>query len=160
MVVRGGLACLWVFSEGGGRIRCCRFLRLVVFLYASLHGLLVLRTSCLSVLSAQTYPQNKPLTTCLHQVIVTSFLFPDAKFSLTRLQSVLRSLGNDKERLVIDLSCRRVGTAWVVAMDKWQRLTDMEVNEGLSAVPFLPSFLPSSMPSPNFPLPPTHPHYP
>ena len=62
---------------------------------------------------------------------MTSYLFPDAKFSIERLKGVLEALGWDKEKLVIDLSCRRVGAKWVVAMDKWQRLTDMEVNEGL-----------------------------
>ncbi|MCJ1476819.1 Enzyme that catalyzes the fourth step in the histidine pathway [Lambiella insularis] len=63
------------------------------------------------------------------KVIITSYLFPDARFSLSRLQSVLQSLGNDKQKLIIDLSCRRVGARWVVAMDKWQRLTDMDVNQ-------------------------------
>lgn len=27
-------------------------------------------------------------------------------------------------------SCRRVADRWVVAMNKWQTLTDMEVNQG------------------------------
>jgi phosphoribosylformimino-5-aminoimidazole carboxamide ribotide isomerase len=47
---------------------------------------------------------------------------------------VLRALGNDKEKLVIDLSCRRRGDdCWFVAMNKWQTITDMEVNEGESS---------------------------
>lgn len=50
---------------------------------------------------------------------------------MERLRGILEALGGDQEKLVIDLSCRRVGGKWVVAMDKWQRLTDMEVNEGL-----------------------------
>lgn len=50
---------------------------------------------------------------------------------MKRLEGVLKALGGDKEKLVIDLSCRWVKGKWVVAMDKWQRLTDMEVNEGL-----------------------------
>lgn len=48
---------------------------------------------------------------------------------MDRLKSVLQALGGDKERLVIDLSCRRQGGGWVVAMNKWQNLTDMELNE-------------------------------
>ena len=64
------------------------------------------------------------------KVIITSFLFPSGKFSQVRLDSVLAALGGDKERLVIDLSCRRKGDNWFVAMNKWQTLTDMEVNEG------------------------------
>ncbi|MCJ1247832.1 Enzyme that catalyzes the fourth step in the histidine pathway [Trapelia coarctata] len=63
------------------------------------------------------------------KVIVTSYLFPDAKFSVDRLKGVLEALGGQREKLVIDLSCRRVRGKWVVTMDKWQRLTDMEVNE-------------------------------
>ena len=69
------------------------------------------------------------------KIIVTSYLFPEASFSMERLRAILAALGEDKKKLVIDLSCRRQQfdngqTKWVVAMDKWQRLTDMEVNAG------------------------------
>ncbi|ETN40700.1 1-(5-phosphoribosyl)-5-[(5-phosphoribosylamino)methylideneamino] imidazole-4-carboxamide isomerase [Cyphellophora europaea CBS 101466] len=63
------------------------------------------------------------------RVIVTSFLFPEGRFSLERLQAVLSALGGDKERLVIDLSCRRTGSTWFVAMNKWQTITEMEVTK-------------------------------
>jgi len=56
-------------------------------------------------------------------------LFPNGRFSQERLDAVLVALGGDKEKLVIDLSCRRKGETWFVAMDKWQTITDMEVNE-------------------------------
>lgn len=65
-------------------------------------------------------------------MIITSYLFPDGKFSLERLQAVLEALGNDKNKLVIDLSCRRKDSTWFVAMNKWQTLTDMELNQGRS----------------------------
>jgi phosphoribosylformimino-5-aminoimidazole carboxamide ribotide isomerase len=45
------------------------------------------------------------------------------------LEEVLAAVGG-KERLVIDLSCRRRGEKWVVAMNRWQTMTDMEVNKG------------------------------
>lgn len=65
------------------------------------------------------------------QVIITSFLFPEGKFSQSRLDAVLEALGGDKIKLVIDLSCRRRGEdSWFVAMNKWQTITDMEVNQG------------------------------
>lgn len=32
---------------------------------------------------------------------------------------------------MVDLSCRRKGDKWVVAMNKWQTMTDMEVNRGM-----------------------------
>ncbi|KAK0661165.1 hypothetical protein QBC41DRAFT_350772 [Cercophora samala] len=64
------------------------------------------------------------------KVIITSYLFPSGTFSQERLDKVLAALGGDKEKLVIDLSCRRKGEdRWFVAMDKWQTITDMEVCE-------------------------------
>ncbi|KAL8657151.1 MAG: hypothetical protein Q9226_002210 [Calogaya cf. arnoldii] len=63
------------------------------------------------------------------KVIVTSSLFPEARFSLDRLKAVLSTLDDDVEKLVIDLSCRRTGGKWMVAMNKWQTITDMEVNQ-------------------------------
>ncbi|KAI0733281.1 Phosphoribosylformimino-5-aminoimidazole carboxamide ribotide isomerase [Fomitopsis betulina] len=61
------------------------------------------------------------------KVIVTSYLFPDAKFSLERLQCISSLVS--KDRLVVDVSCRRRGDKWFVAMNKWQTITDMEVNQ-------------------------------
>ncbi|KAG2181154.1 hypothetical protein INT43_008736 [Umbelopsis isabellina] len=61
------------------------------------------------------------------KVIVTSYLFPDAKFSLERLQKLCAIVGKDK--LVVDVSCRRKDNKWIVAMNKWQTMTDMEVNK-------------------------------
>lgn len=68
------------------------------------------------------------------QVIITSFLFPNGEFSQERLNDVLQSLGGDKSKLVIDLSCRRKGDTWFVAMNKWQTVTQFEVNQGESAL--------------------------
>ncbi|KAI0750875.1 Phosphoribosylformimino-5-aminoimidazole carboxamide ribotide isomerase [Daedaleopsis nitida] len=61
------------------------------------------------------------------KVIVTSYLFPDGRFSLERLRAVSAAVG--KERLVVDVSCRRRGDKWLVAMNKWQTITDMEVDK-------------------------------
>lgn len=30
---------------------------------------------------------------------------------------------------MVDVSCKKVGSEWIVAMDKWQTLTDMKVNK-------------------------------
>ncbi|GAA6000509.1 hypothetical protein JCM10207_008044 [Rhodosporidiobolus poonsookiae] len=60
------------------------------------------------------------------KVIVTSYLFPGAKFSEDRLRRLAEKVG--KERLVVDVSCRRKDDKWIVAMDRWQVMTDMEVN--------------------------------
>ncbi|KAF5321989.1 hypothetical protein D9619_000936 [Psilocybe cf. subviscida] len=59
------------------------------------------------------------------KVIVTSYLFPGGKFSSDNLKAVCAAVG--KERLVVDVSCRRRGDRWLVAMNKWQDITDMEV---------------------------------
>lgn len=49
---------------------------------------------------------------------------------------MLAALDGDKSKLVIDLSCRRRGEdRWFVAMNKWQTITDMEVNQGESPAP-------------------------
>jgi phosphoribosylformimino-5-aminoimidazole carboxamide ribotide isomerase len=62
---------------------------------------------------------------------VTSFLFPDGQFSQSRLDSVLKALEGNEEKLVIDLSCRRQGEdRWFVAMNKWQTITNMELTQG------------------------------
>jgi phosphoribosylformimino-5-aminoimidazole carboxamide ribotide isomerase len=65
------------------------------------------------------------------KVIVTSWLFPDGRFALERLDALERSVG--RERLVIDLSCRARADGgarrWLVAIDRWQRITDFAVDE-------------------------------
>ncbi|KAF9651152.1 Phosphoribosylformimino-5-aminoimidazole carboxamide ribotide isomerase [Thelephora ganbajun] len=60
------------------------------------------------------------------KIIVTSYLFPDAKFSLERLQKISSVVG--KDRLVVDVSCRKRGDKWFVAMNRWQDITDTEVS--------------------------------
>jgi phosphoribosylformimino-5-aminoimidazole carboxamide ribotide isomerase len=60
------------------------------------------------------------------KVIVTSWLFPNGKFSLDKLKLLSKTVGRD--RLVVDLSCRRRGDGWIVAMNKWQTMTDLEIN--------------------------------
>ncbi|KAI0375707.1 Phosphoribosylformimino-5-aminoimidazole carboxamide ribotide isomerase [Pilatotrama ljubarskyi] len=59
------------------------------------------------------------------KVIVTSYLFPEGRFALDRLKAISAAVG--KNRLVVDVSCRRRDDKWLVAMNKWQTITDMEV---------------------------------
>lgn len=59
-------------------------------------------------------------------VIVTSCLFDrDGKFQQNRLKDLVSAVG--AERLVLDLSCRRVDGGWSVAMNRWQTLTELRV---------------------------------
>lgn len=62
------------------------------------------------------------------KVILTSWLFPDGNFSMNRLKIISDLVG--RERLVIDLSCRlnKGRSGWTVAMNKWQTLTNLEIN--------------------------------
>ncbi|KAF8507604.1 Phosphoribosylformimino-5-aminoimidazole carboxamide ribotide isomerase [Gautieria morchelliformis] len=67
------------------------------------------------------------LTAGAEKIIVTSFLFPSSRFSLERLQHISSLVG--KAHLVVDVSCRRKHDGWYVAMNKWQDITDMQVNK-------------------------------
>ena len=59
-------------------------------------------------------------------VIVTSWVFREGKLDRARLAELVASIG--KERLVLDLSCRRRGDEYVVMMDRWKTYTDLTVN--------------------------------
>ncbi|MEE3327988.1 MAG: phosphoribosylformimino-5-aminoimidazole carboxamide ribotide isomerase [Myxococcota bacterium] len=60
------------------------------------------------------------------KVIVTSWLFPDGRLSLSRASELCERVGRD--RLVIDLSCVRRQDEWYVATDRWQNQTETPVN--------------------------------
>lgn len=59
-------------------------------------------------------------------VIVTSYIFQDGDLKMDRLQNMLDSVGKDK--LVIDLSCKKKDGKWFVVTDKWTKFSDLEVN--------------------------------
>lgn len=67
-------------------------------------------------------------------VIVTSSVFQNGMINRDRLASLVWKVG--KERLVLDLSCRRKGDTYFIVTDRWQTFTDVaisaEVLEGLS----------------------------
>ena len=62
-------------------------------------------------------------------VIVTSWLFVDGELSMERVAELSEHVG--RERLVIDLSCRRQGDGWCVATDRWQTLTRTRIAPAL-----------------------------
>jgi phosphoribosylformimino-5-aminoimidazole carboxamide ribotide isomerase len=75
-------------------------------------------------------------------VIVTSALFDaEGKFLEEVLHSLVAETG--REKLVIDLSCRRTPGGWTVAMDRWQKLTGMAVDHSTldRLAPFCDEFL-------------------
>lgn len=56
-------------------------------------------------------------------VIVTSYVFKDGRVNLDNLKKISSAVG--KNRLVIDLSCRRRGKAYYIVTDRWQKFTDV-----------------------------------
>lgn len=60
-------------------------------------------------------------------VIVTSYVFKDGRVSWERLQEMVNAVG--KDRLVLDLSCRMRDGQYVIVTDRWQKFTDVVVNE-------------------------------
>lgn len=74
-------------------------------------------------------PQNAAewLDAGASHVIVTSALFDtNGGFLPQILDELVAEVGRD--RLVIDLSCRKTGDGWTVAMNRWQTLTEMQVD--------------------------------
>ena len=60
-------------------------------------------------------------------VIVTSSVFKDGVVHEDRLAELVRRVG--KERLVLDLSCRKKGDAYYIVTDRWQKFTRVTVSE-------------------------------
>lgn len=75
-------------------------------------------------------------------MIVTSALFDaEGKFLEDTLRKLAERIG--RGRLVIDLSCRRTPDGWTVAMNRWQKLTDLHIDHATldRLAPFCDEFL-------------------
>lgn len=59
-------------------------------------------------------------------VIVTSWVFREGQVDWARLRQLVATVG--KERLVLDLSCRRRGDSYLVVTDRWQNFTALEIS--------------------------------
>ena len=59
-------------------------------------------------------------------VIVTSWVFQGGRVDWNRLGELVQITG--RERLVLDLSCRRRGLEYFVVTDRWQQFTELTVN--------------------------------
>jgi phosphoribosylformimino-5-aminoimidazole carboxamide ribotide isomerase len=60
-------------------------------------------------------------------VIVTSWVFREGQVDWTRLDELVKAIGKDK--LVLDLSCRKRGENYFVVTDRWQKFTELVVNK-------------------------------
>ena len=60
-------------------------------------------------------------------IIVTSYVFRDGMIDYGRLEKMVSVTG--KDRLVLDLSCRRRDGDYYVVTDRWQKFTDVKLSE-------------------------------
>ena len=60
-------------------------------------------------------------------VIVTSWVFREGRVDWARLEELVKLIG--KDHLVLDLSCRRRGEDYFVVTDRWQKFTELVVNQ-------------------------------
>lgn len=60
-------------------------------------------------------------------VIVTSYVFKNGQIDMNNLEKIKSAVG--KEHLVIDLSCRRKDNNYYIVTDRWQKFTDVLVDE-------------------------------
>lgn len=60
-------------------------------------------------------------------VIVTSYIFANGEFKFDNLKKISALVGKDK--LVIDLSCRKKGDKYYVVTDRWENFTQFELNQ-------------------------------
>ncbi|MDD5673812.1 MAG: phosphoribosylformimino-5-aminoimidazole carboxamide ribotide isomerase [Chitinivibrionales bacterium] len=60
-------------------------------------------------------------------VIVSSYFFVEKVLSLDRLSNLEKAVG--KERIVLDLSCKRHNDRYMVMIDRWQTMTELELGE-------------------------------
>lgn len=61
-------------------------------------------------------------------VIVTSFVFKDGKINWDNLEKLVKAVG--KERVVLDLSCRKREGEYYIVTDRWQKFTEEVLNVG------------------------------
>lgn len=60
-------------------------------------------------------------------VIVTSYVFKDGQFRKDRLKEMILAAG--REHLVLDLSCRKREGAYFIVTDRWQKYTEVKLDE-------------------------------
>ena len=58
-------------------------------------------------------------------VIVTSFVFRGGEIDMHNLELMKKAVG--RERLVLDLSCRKRGDDYYIVTDRWQKFTDTKL---------------------------------
>jgi len=74
------------------------------------------------------HPENAPgfLEEGASHVIITSWVFQGGRVDWDRLRQIVSLVG--KQRLVLDLSCRRRDDCYFVVTDHWQRFTELAIS--------------------------------
>ena len=62
-------------------------------------------------------------------VIVTSFIFKNGQIRYDNLEKLVQAVG--REKIVIDVSCRKKDGEYYVVTDRWQHFTEVRMSEGL-----------------------------
>ena len=62
-------------------------------------------------------------------VIVTSYVFKDGLINYDNLKKLVEAVG--REKIVLDLSCKRTELGYVIATDRWQKMTHIAITEAL-----------------------------
>lgn len=62
-------------------------------------------------------------------VIVTSYVFKDGRIQYENLEKLYKAVG--KERLVLDLSCRKKDGAYYIVTDRWQKFTQVQLKKAV-----------------------------
>ena len=60
-------------------------------------------------------------------VIVTSFVFKNGNISIPSVKKLVKAVG--KERIVLDLSCRKKDGDYYIVTDRWQKFTKVKLSE-------------------------------
>ncbi len=60
-------------------------------------------------------------------VIVTSYVFKNGRINHTNLKKLVKAVG--KEKLVLDLSCKKDGDDYYIVTDRWQKMSTVMLND-------------------------------
>ncbi len=60
-------------------------------------------------------------------IIVTSYVFKDGRINMARLKKLADAVG--RQRLVLDLSCRKKNNDYYIVTDRWQKFTKVVISE-------------------------------
>ena len=82
-----------------------------------------IREACRSAAVSGQRTQGEYLEAGSQSCDLTSYVFRDGKVDRDNLEKIKKEVG--KERLVLDLSCRRKEDTYYIVTDRWQKFTEV-----------------------------------